>query len=114
MSGKTFRKITTALPQLEDNNDVSSAANRLDELNTLTVFTNSEGGKVLFDIKLKESSRLINELIIMSKTKHEHVALLRVIARLESALDLLTELNGAEKNADEQQKLIDNLIQESI
>lgn len=109
--GSNFRQISAAVPELSNDEDIREAANTLDEAQDLQVLADSEGGKVLLERKIKESSGALKELILMSRKEHSHILLLRKIVEIEVALDLIYELANASDKAEEQQNLVDQLIQ---
>lgn len=111
--GNNFRQIVQANPELGDNEDIKTAANSLDELQSLASLSQSEGGKILLDQKKSKAAGLIRNLIAMSKTEHSHESLLGLIARLEACMEIVSELNMAIYNADEQQNFVDQIIEES-
>lgn len=111
--GNNFRQIVQAVPEIEGNEDIKSAAESLDDLQSLSTLSQSEGGKILLQKMKEKSAGYVRQIIALSKTEHSHEMLLGMIARLDSTLDLASTLNMAVYNAGEQQDFVDKMVEEA-
>lgn len=108
--GKNFRDITAAVPEATSNDDLRNAANKLDDLQDLTVLAESAGGRVLIDRKIGDIGQKILELIRMSHKDPTLSSLIGQLARIEANIDLVSELNNAPKDSEMQQDFVDELV----
>lgn len=112
--GRTHRQITSALPELEDNQEVRDSADLLDELQALSAMSKTEGAEILVK---KYSDMLVSDvhkLISVSEREHTHVELLAIIMSIKARFELIADIKNAENNAEIQQDVVDEIIKSSL
>lgn len=103
--------IKQARPDLADNHEIEMAAEQLDEAQGLANLAESHYGQALLTSKMKDASSLMFEAIDANR-KGDALKSSIALYRLEALLNLIIELRGARQNADNLQKVVDELIQQ--
>lgn len=91
--------------------DIIAIADEVDKKKDLAAFANTNGGKVLREAARKDVLRLVNKLAY-EHTSMDHIQLVGLCASLRASLSILQVLNGAEKNAKEALKDLEDALAE--
>jgi hypothetical protein len=102
-------KIKAEAPDLLERPEVLDAATHADELHALKTLYDTDGGKMLVDLLLKDVVYAVRNLSACYKTA-THTELIAIIAKLSSDLDTAKLL----LNAKEGLEILDKELQEAL
>lgn len=112
--GRNYRQIKTALPELKDEEDIKELAEKLDLQEEFAELAKSEAGQSVVNKLRQDCAYTLGVLISSYNIQDSYEKLYALVADFHAKLKVLDSFVNAEKDAQEYQNIIDDLIKERI